>query len=220
MQRNYNFTHLEIFTSLKVLLFKRFKHILSCFVASSNWTLSYGYNRSGTFWVYGDSLGVRFLRSMSGRALCRTLYVRCTNTYNWVYPLLTELEVEKMQDDDLDFDAYKILDPIRRVLSRDDMNKTDSTFFINAGLHLISVLNFTRYQNLIDRMIKMFKETVISSQKEIVPRFRARIIWKTTTAAHLEYQQHQRTNQRFVTEQVSNRTSVRYFCQMIEFWKV
>ena len=196
-----------------------YKKALFFFIAPDNWILSSGYNRSGILWVFGDSLGDRFLKSISGRALCRTLYANCTRTYNWVYPLPGDnLAKARKDNDDLDFDANKILDPIRRVLSRDDMNKTDSTFLINAGLHLACVLSFIQYQNLIDRMVKIFRETVTSPRGETVPRFRARVIWKTTTATFLEHPEYPRTRFRYITEQVSDHTSVD-LCEMIKFEK-
>ena len=142
-----------------------------------NGSLSSGYSRSGTLWVYGDSMAVRFIGSIRSRDLCKKLYTNCRNSYNWVYPIASRTE-----DDDLDFSPIKVLDPIRRVLSRPEMQQKDSVLLLNLGLHYPVSLNFTTYQKVIADLIKILKDTQIDSQGKRVPKYNAKIIWKSTTA--------------------------------------
>ena len=44
-----------------------------------------GPKRLGTLWVYGDSIGLRFLESIKKRALCKSIFQNCKGTYNWIY---------------------------------------------------------------------------------------------------------------------------------------
>ena len=137
-------------------------------------------SRSGTLWVYGDSLGVRFFGSISSRDLCKKLYKKCQNSYNWLYPIASEGRSKK-EDDDLDFSPVKVLDPIRSVLGRPEMQRNDSLLLLNLGLHYPVSLNFTTYQKIISDVIKILRATKIDSQGKRVPKYNAKVIWKSTT---------------------------------------
>ena len=144
--------------------------------------MSSSYSRSGTLWVYGDSLGVRFAGSISSRDLCKKLYKNCKNNYNWLYPIASEGR-SRTQYDDLDFSPIKVLDPIRSVLGRPEMQRKDSLLLLNLGLHYPVSLNFTAYQKVIADVIKILKDTKINSQRKRVPtEYSTQIIWKSTTA--------------------------------------
>ena len=144
-----------------------------------NGSLSSSYSRSGTLWVYGDSLGVRFSGSISSRDLCKKLYTSCKNSYNWLYPFASD---SRSRTDDLDFSPIKVLDPIRSVLDRPEMQQKDSVLLLNLGLHYPVSVNFTAYQKIIADVIKILKDTKIDPQGKRVPRYNAKIIWKSTTA--------------------------------------
>ena len=126
-------------------------------------------------------MGKRFSASITSRDLCKKLYTNCRNSYNWVYPIDSK-ELIKTQDDDLDFSPIKVLDPIRRVLSRPEMQQKDSVLLLNLGLHYPYTLSFTTYQEVIADLIKILKDTRIDSQGKRVPKYNAKIIWKSTTA--------------------------------------
>ena len=160
------------------------------------------YSRSGTLWVYGDSLGVRFAGSIKSRDLCRKLYTNCQNSYNWLYPIASEGR-SRTQDDDLDFNPIKVLDPIRSVLGRPEMQRKDSVLLLNLGLHYPVSLNFTAYQKVIADVIKILTDTKINSQGKRVPKYNAKIIWKSTTAICKHHARNPGgTGERFFTPQV------------------
>ncbi|KAL9954304.1 hypothetical protein ACROYT_G041823 [Oculina patagonica] len=166
-----------------------------------NWSLPSNYNASGTLWVYGDSLGVRLSGSLNSRALCKKLYVNCKNSYNWLYPI-TNAELSRKQNDDLDFNAVNVLDALRSVLNRPEMQQKDSVLLLNLGLHYPVSVNFTTYQKVIADVIKILKGTEVNSQGQRVRKYKAKIIWKSTTAIckHKGRFPHI-TNSRFLTTQ-------------------
>lgn len=165
-------------------------------------SLPSNYSRSGTLWVYGDSLGVRFSGSISSRALCKKLYANCKNSYNWLYPIVSE-GLSRKQDDDEDFRPIKVLDGIRNVLSTPEMQRKGSVLLLNLGLHYPVSVNFTTYQKVIADVIKILKDTKINSQGKRVRKYNAKVIWKSTTAIckHKGRYPH-KTNNRFFTPQV------------------
>ena len=178
-----------------------------------NGSLSSSCNRSGTLWVYGDSLGLRFSNSISSRHLCKKLYTNCKNSYNWLYPIASE-GLSRTQDDDLDFSPIKVLDPIRSVLGRQEMQRKDSVLLLNLGLHYPVSLNFTAYQKVIADVIKILKDTKINSEGKTVPKYNAKIIWKSTTAICKHKARNPAgTGERFFTPRVCtnrNNTNKRY----------
>ncbi|KAL9954316.1 hypothetical protein ACROYT_G041837 [Oculina patagonica] len=167
-----------------------------------NPSLPSNYSASGTLWVYGDSLGVRLFGSLNSRAsLCKKLYVNCKNSYNWLYPITNE-QLNREQNDDLDFRPGKVLDALRSVLNRPEMQQKDSVLLLNLGLHYPVSVNFTTYQKVIADVINMLKETEINSQGKRVPKYKVKIIWKSTTAIckHKGRNPH-KTDARFLTTQ-------------------
>ncbi|KAJ7374440.1 hypothetical protein OS493_007546 [Desmophyllum pertusum] len=167
-----------------------------------NWSLPASkYRRSGTLWVYGDSLGVRLFGSLNSRDLCKKLFLKCRNSYNWLYPLTNEA-LSRKQNDDLDFMPEKVLEGIRSVLGRPEMQLQDSVLLLNLGLHYPISVNFTAYQWVMVDVINILKETEVNSQGKQVPKYKAKVIWKSTTAIckHKERKLNG-TNSRFMTTQ-------------------
>ncbi|KAJ7387805.1 hypothetical protein OS493_001149 [Desmophyllum pertusum] len=105
------------------------------------------YRRSGTLWVYGDSLAVRLFGSPNSRDLCKKLFLKCRNSYNWLYPLTDEWW-SRTQNDDLDFMPEKVLEAIRSVLGRPEMQLQDSVLLLNLGLHYPRVLLFSAFATM------------------------------------------------------------------------
>ena len=172
-----------------------------------NGSLSSSYNRSGTLWVYGDSLGVRFSDSIRSRNLCKKLYTNCKNSYNWLYPFASKGR-SRTEDDDLDFSPIKVLNPIRSALGSPEMQQKDSVLLLNLGLHYPVSLNFTAYQKIIADVIKILKDTKINSQGKRVPKYNTKVIWKSTTAiCKYKAPNPGGTGERFLTPQVCTTSS-------------
>ena len=169
---------------------------------SYSWSLPANHSSSGTLWVYGDSLSVRLFGSVSSRALCKTLYFKCRNSYNWLYPITSEQE-SRETNDDLDFMPGKVLETIRNVLKTTELQQPTSVLLLNLGLHYPVSVNFTTFQRIIGDVINVLKETEINSQGKEVPKYKAKVIWKSTTALckHKGRIPHT-TDSRFLTTQV------------------
>jgi len=166
-----------------------------------NWSLPLGHRQKGTLWIYGDSLAVRLVNSAQSRLLCKMLYMRCMLSYNWIYPVISEA-VSKEQDDDLDFRPEKVVETILNVLKSPLMQGEDSALLLNLGLHFPVGINFTTYRRLIGDLIHRLKETEVDSQGKTVPKYKAKVIWKTSSAIHKENALMQnKTNWRFFTTQ-------------------
>ena len=171
-------------------------------IESYNWSLPIGYRPRGVLWVYGDSLALRFLESVQSRFLCSRLYVGCRRSYNWIYPVISEA-VSKHEDDNLDFQPGKVIKTILSVLQRPEMQRKESVLLLNLGLHFPISVNFTTYQRLIGNLINTLKETKVNSQGRRVPKYKAKVIWKSSTAIHKENAEvKNKTNWRFFTTQV------------------
>lgn len=160
------------------------------------------YRPRGVLWIYGDSLAVRFLASVQSRFLCTRLYVGCRRSYNWIYPVVSEA-VSKQEDDNLDFQPGKVIKTILSVLHRSEMQQQGSVLLLNLGLHFPISVNFTTYQRLIGDLINTLKETKVNSHGRRVPKYKAKIIWKSSTAIHKENAKvKNKTHWRFFTTQV------------------
>ena len=163
------------------------------------------YQPSGSLWIYGDSIAVQHLNSVKNRPLCRKLYTQCKRSYNWIYPVKSEM-LSKEEDDDLDFRPEKVIETIFNVLRNPLMQRKDSTLLLNLGIHFPIGVNFTTYQKLIDDVIYFLKETEENAKGEGVPKYKAKVIWKTLTAINKEKsKQLNITNWRFFTTQVQSR---------------
>ena len=172
------------------------------YIEPYNWSLPINYQPTGILWIYGDSLAVRFSQSVQSRYLCTRLYLGCRHSYNWIYPIISEA-VSKTQDDNLDFRPGKVIETIVSVLRRPEMQRKDSVLILNLGLHFPISVNFTTYKRLIGDVVKTLKETEVNSQGIRVPKYKAKVIWKSTTAIHKENAEvRNKTNWRFFTTQV------------------
>ena len=159
------------------------------------------YKKSGTLWIYGDSLSMRFYKSVMTRPLCKSLYKKCSNSYMWIYPALNK-GLNVALERDLDFRPEKVIETIVNVVRKPEMQKKESTLLLNLVLHFSKTVNFTTYQRLIDDLILVLKEKELS-QGEIVPKYKAKIIWKSSTAICKEQaSSSKRTDFRFYTSQV------------------
>ena len=161
-------------------------------------------HRDGTLWIYGDSVGDLFYKSISKRALCHEIFANCNHTYNWVYALKNmNINQAKTEWDDKDFSIDRIILELDDVLSNPTMNDR-SVIIINMGLHYVQGINFTSYKKLIGRTIDLINSHRLSPQG-----FHGKAIWKTTTALYKERYGDPKTGARhakglrFLTVQVS-----------------
>ena len=171
---------------------------------SYTWFLPRNYTQSGTFWIYGDSLGLRLFRSVKRRSLCKSLYKQCKNSYTWIYPVHDKKIV---LNDALGFRPSKVIETIVNVLREPEMKENGSVLLLNLLMHFVKVVNFTTYQKLIDDLILALKETEVNPQGEQVPKYMAKVIWKSGTAIHKEKAKSlNMTSFRFFTSQVCTLT--------------
>ena len=163
--------------------------------------MAQNYTQSGTLWVYGDSVGRRLYESVKTRPLCNSLYEKCNNTYMWVYRKDNEGLYIK-NESSLDFRPEKVIETVTDVLRTPEMQQEESTLLLNLVLHFVRSVNFTTYQKLIDDLIMVLKETELS-QGERVPKYKAKIIWKSATAICKEkFATQKKDDLRFATSQV------------------
>ena len=162
--------------------------------------------KPNTLWIYGDSVGDFFYKSIIRQPLCKKIFKKCNSTYNWVYTIPDRnLTWARLQNDDKDFSLRRVLSEIFEVISQPSM-KDDSVLILNLGLHYVHTINFTTYQRLIDKTIRMLTEKFKTNKKSW--SFSAKLIWKTTTAIYMEKYGDPRTNAkhstsiRFLTYQV------------------
>ena len=152
--------------------------------------------------MYGDSLGVRLYQSISSRALCRKLYFKYKNSYNWLYPIINEQQ-SRTKNDNLDFRAEEVLKAIRSVLNTTELQQPSSVLLLNLGLHYPVSVNFTTFQKVIGQVINLLKETQVDLQGREVLKYKAKIIWKSTTAlCKHKRKKFNPTDSRFLTPQV------------------
>lgn len=205
---------LRIKTRRSVILLVVIRSVFRCFtltVESTKWTLPRHYKRNGVFWIYGDSLAVRLQASVRNRKLCRKLYRGCFRSYNWIYPVYNEW-MNKVEDDDLDFDPQKVIIKVLEVLDHPFMQTENSVLLLNLGLHFPIGINFTTYRELIDDLVRILKETEVDSRGIRAPLYKAKVIWKTSTAIHKENAPSKNTtNWRFFTTQVCSPNSLNLF---------
>ena len=151
-----------------------------------------------TLWIYGDSVGDFFYKSIIRQPLCKKTFQRCNNTYNWVYTIPERnLTRGRLENDDKDFSVRRVLTEIFRVISQPFMDSDKSVLLLNLGLHYVHTINFTTYKVLIDKTIRLLNERFKTNKKSW--RFRGQLVWKTTTAINKEKYGDPRTNARHST---------------------
>ena len=146
------------------------------------WNKSKDYDANGTLWNYGDSLMLYFHKSILEIPLCNKLFRQCNVTYGYVY----RFDLVSPEMSSWDFQQDLVISGIRGVLSRPDVNTTDSVFILNLGHHFAKTVNFSTYQKVVQGVISLLSETTINPNGETVPKYLSRFIWKTSTAIHKE----------------------------------
>ena len=168
---------------------------------SYNWTMPQTYKKSGTLWIYGDSVSMQLFKSVKTRPLCKSLYKKCNNSYMWIYYAHNK-GLNVALETDLDFRPQKVIETITDVLRTPEMQQEESVLLLNLVLHFVKTVNFTTYQRLIDDLILVLKENERSLGERVL-KYKAKIIWKSSTALCKEKASSSKeTDFRFFTSQV------------------
>lgn len=164
-----------------------------------------------TLWIYGDSVGDFFYKSIVKQPLCTKIFQRCNSTYNWVYTIPgRNLTRARLENDDKDFSNRRVLSEIIHAVSQPFMDSEKSGLILNLGLHYVHTINFSTYMVLIDKTIRLLNERFKVNKNSW--RFRGKLIWKTTTAINKEKYGDPRTNARHSTSIRFLTYQVRWTC--------
>ena len=135
-------------------------------------------SRLETLWIYGDSQAERLYWSIKDGPLCKEIFKSCNLSKMWVYPYHEQVPPW----DDKDYDENIILNSLRAVLGRPEMNE-NSVMILNLGLHYMESTTLQDYQLLIKKVIDIMKER----DKETGElKYKTRVIWKTSTSISKE----------------------------------
>lgn len=135
-----------------------------------------------TLWFLGDSLTYRMWDSSFSRVLCKQAFKRCKKTYTWVYELGKQGESKKPINAGLKFNQTRFFQPLHSILNSSDMKSNRSVVLINFGLHLLKSLNFSEYQEILEKFVTILDQYKRKENNAGIPTF----IWKTTTLTHKE----------------------------------
>ncbi|KAJ7318450.1 hypothetical protein OS493_037929 [Desmophyllum pertusum] len=133
-----------------------------------------------TLWIFGDSQAERLHVSIKDGPLCREVFKTCNLSKMWVYPWPS---IQPVAWDDKDFDHQQVLDHVRGVLERPEMNHENSAMILNLGLHYIESTSLVNYQLLMNGVIDLLNERDTETGEL---KHKARVIWKTTTSMSKE----------------------------------
>jgi len=108
---------------------------------------------------------------------------------------------------DLHFTPELVIETVLNVLRKPEMQQEDSVLLLNLVVHYAKKINFTTYQRLIDDLILALKVNELL-HGERVPKYKAKIIWKSSTAICKEKASSSKeTDFRFYTSQVCTELS-------------
>ena len=116
--------------------------------------------------------------------MCKKIFRKCSNTYNWVYRIQNEVKEERNMYDDLDFDPQRVLEELEKALL--GVNTVDSLFILNLGIHFTITIPFSKYQKLIQEVIALVTQTVQDEQNNTIKRFKAHIVWRASAFVYKE----------------------------------
>ncbi|XP_020618883.1 uncharacterized protein LOC110056713 [Orbicella faveolata] len=132
-----------------------------------------------TLWIFGDSQAERLYLSIKNGTLCKEIFKTCNLTKMWTYAWPS---VTPVAWDDKDFNPQQVVDLVRRVLEKPEMNE-NSAMVLNLGLHYIESTSLANYRQLLNGVIDLLNERNAETGDS---KHKARIIWKTTTSMNKE----------------------------------
>lgn len=154
-----------------------------------------------TLWIFGDSNAERMHVSIKDSLLCTKVFKSCNLSKMWVYPWPS---VQPVAWDNKDFEPQQVIDHIRGVLKRPEMNSENCAMILNLGLHYIESTSFTNYKILLNGVLDLLNERNAETGEM---KYKTRVIWKTTTSMNKEKDIGSRLNadwQRFLNLPVGN----------------
>ena len=155
-------------------------------------------NRSGALIFYGDSMQVRFYKSLVYKSLCKKVFSQCKLVYVWNYKHFPGEDIFGIAGKP--FNRSQFLAEMRSSLTDRRMRNAHSLFLVNFGLHTIMTLSFEEAKDL----FRHFLATVDAVRKENGGKDFGRIVWKNTTPPHVEHSKKINvTHTRFLTKKVS-----------------
>ena len=158
------------------------------------------YSQSGTLWIYGDSLGRRLCISVKTRPLCKLLYKECDNSYMGIDRAHKGFNIKLERD--LHFSPELVIETVVNVLRSPELQHEESALLLNLVVHYAKKINFTTYKSLIDDLILTLKTSELSNGERVL-KYKAKIIWKSSTALCKEKASSSKeTDFRFFTSQV------------------
>lgn len=131
-----------------------------------------------TLWIYGDSQAERLHLSIKDGPLCTEIFKSCNLSKMWVYPY----EGQIPPWDKKDFDETIILNSLREVLERPEMNENSVTI-LNLGLHYMESVTLQDYRILMKRVFDLLNER---DEETGELKYKTRVIWKTSTSMSKE----------------------------------
>ena len=162
--------------------------------------MPHNYSQTGTLWIYGDSLGYRLYTSVQTRPLCKLLYKKCGNSNFGIDRAHQDLNIIPKRN--IRFSPELVIETVVNVLRTPEMQQEDSVLLLNLVMHYVKKINFTTYKSLIDDLILALKTSELS-HGDRVPKYKAKIIWKSSTAICKEKATSSKeTEFRFYTSQV------------------
>ena len=159
----------------------------------------------GTLWIYGDSQAERLHRSIRDGPLCKRVFRSCNVTKLWVYPFETEFPPWDAND----FDDQRIVDDLRSIFEKPEMNER-SVMILNLGLHYMQSTSLKKYKILLTKIVNLLKE---KDKRTGTLKYKARVIWKTSTSISKEKdtgEQLKSDRRRFLTLPVCTSSFNRY----------
>ena len=104
---------------------------------------------------------------------------------------------------DIHFSPELVIETVVNALRSPEMQQEESVLLLNLVVHYAKKINFTTYQSLIDDLILALKTSEFS-HGERVPKYKAKIIWKSSTAPCKDNvsRKQKQTDFRFFTSQV------------------
>ena len=130
---------------LQCLVYFNMLSYLNLYKAESyNWTMPQKYNKSGTLWIYGDSVSKIFYSGVKTGPLCTSLYKECGRSYMWVYSAGYK-GINITLESDLDFRPEKVIETVVDALYTPEMQQEESVLLLNLAVHYTKSVNFTTY---------------------------------------------------------------------------
>ena len=124
-----------------------------------------------TLWILGDSQAERLFISITNGPLCKEIFRTCNLTKMWTYAWPS---VQPVAWDNKDFNPQQVIDLVRKVLEKPEMNE-NSAMVLNLGLHYIESTSLANYRHLLNGVRDLLNE---GNAETGDLKHKAHIIWR------------------------------------------